>query len=137
MDRDARRWKVLQEVRHAREKRELEARLRAEFEAKLAARERSLRDSHKREIGKLKEAVDEIIRKASRVGFDRVEGNRYSLRIDFDAGFMGGYSRSEELQLIAERVAYQVEREIASTRFVQSAYELERERYSSPRYWCG
>lgn len=130
MDRDARRWMILEKKRHSREKRELESRLRSEFLARelaLKARyEQRERDLEQR----LKGPVDEIVRRFSRVEFDRFQGGgeRYAMRLDFDARLMGGYSRREDMELLAERIAYQVEREIASCRFMQSARDLERER---------
>lgn len=66
--------------------------------------------------------VDEIINRAATIDFDRCENGYYQISLTFNGDFMGGISRYGEVQRhVARRVAEQIEHEIASSKFVESA----------------
>lgn len=61
-----------------------------------------------------------------------MKGGRYGLMMTFDPRALGAaYCDQEELKFIAKRFAYMVEAEVASSKFVTSASDLERERLDS------
>lgn len=90
-----------------------------------------MRRRHEREIDETAKKVDEIIKRCSCIEFRHEQGDQYAIMIRFEPRLMmGGACTSDELRFIAQRVACQVEREIATARFIQSARDLERQRFA-------
>lgn len=78
------------------------------------------------------EMANKIIERARTIDFERNEGGRYAITVTFNGDFMGGISRyGEPLEYIAERVARDIQREIATSRFVETADQNERRRMAS------
>lgn len=87
-----------------------------------------LSDQHKKQLEETKRAVAEIVERGSRVDFDRDhKSGHYQVTVRFDPNMMGGLNRYAT-DMIAEYVARDVHREIASCRFIESAKQRERER---------
>lgn len=76
------------------------------------------------------ETCKRIIERAATIDFNRCENGYYQISVRFNGDFMGGISRyGEDMRYIAERVARQIEHEIASSKFVETAKMNERRQY--------
>lgn len=76
------------------------------------------------------ERAQRIIERASTIDFNRCENGYYQISVRFNGDFMGGISRyGEDLRYIAQHVARQIEHEIASSKFVETAKMNERRQY--------
>lgn len=90
--------------------------------------ERQLKAAHAAELEERTKRVNEMIERWSQLNWNRDDdGRRYRLSIEFDPRMIGyGNMVPEELSLIGERIAWQVLREIESSKFVHSANETRR-----------
>lgn len=78
--------------------------------------------SELRERQKQFEMAQKIVDRAAMIDFERCENGYYQISLTFNGDFMGGISRHGEVQRhVARRVAEQIEHEIASSKFVESA----------------
>jgi len=103
----------------------------AEAKTEHAKQVADIRRRHEREVDETAKQVDKIIKRCSCIEFRREQGDQYALMLRFDPRMvLGGACTSDELRFIARRVAYQVEGEIATARFIQSASDLERQRFA-------
>jgi hypothetical protein len=99
--------------------------------AKHAEALEAMRQRHRRDLTSTTKAADALIRRASSIQFDSDlrHGYHYALQVTFSPRLVSAASCDRrELEFIAKRVALQVEQEIATSRFVQSAYDRFRER---------
>ncbi len=90
-----------------------------------------VRDRHATELEAAEAKVDASIRRLSDIQFERVEQQhgRYRVSVTFDSRMLSGPSMyDDELRFVAHRVAREIEHEIASSKFVRSAADLEAER---------
>jgi hypothetical protein len=94
---------------------------------KLASREKDFE-----RIRKLEETCQQIINRAINIDFRRCESGYYAIELQFNGDFMGGISRfGEPLQYVAERVARDIQHQIASSKFIETARQNERRRMES------
>ena len=95
-----------------------------------------LSQKHQQHIHELEEAnkkIDSILDRAGRIEWRR-DGDSYAMLIRLEPRMFGaGYCSSEELKYLAKAFAYRVEAEIATARFIQSANQLERDKYRNTR----
>lgn len=99
------------------------------------AMRRCERHQYERDLAKARKVADEISRRACLVidrchdiQFDRQHADQYVVQVAFDVRMLGGFRMHKDLDFIAEHIGHQVEAEIASSRFIQSARGLEQER---------
>lgn len=111
----------------------LQAKVKAQYEAELSRQ----RSEHQAEIERLSATVDPIIKEFAGLQFrgpDRVTG-AYGMIFTFDPMiFMSSFDTESGRRLLARQLCHKVTGEILSSRFVKSAWELERliPRYSGP-----
>jgi len=88
--------------------------------AQLRSRMDRMRENHYKDLEDCKSRVDRIIQRASEVDFALdFHRRRYHLGIEIDARLLSmSRCSSDELKILAERIAHQVEGEIASSRFL-------------------
>lgn len=82
---------------------------------------KSIRAIYENSLNAQAKAVDKIVERACKIDFSRLTGGVYMISLSFNARLFEGLYHEEELRCLAKRVAGQVEAEIASSRFVQSA----------------
>ena len=90
--------------------------------------ERQLKAIHAAELAERTKRVEEMVQRWSQLNWSGDDdGRRYRLSIAFDPRMIGyGNMVPEELSLIGERIAWQVRRDIESSKFVHSAHETRR-----------
>lgn len=95
-----------------------------------------LSQKHQQHIHELEEAnkkIDSILDRAGRIEWRR-DGDSYAMLLRLEPRMFGaGYCSPEELKYLAKAFAYRVEAEIATARFIQSAAQLERDKYRNTR----
>lgn len=88
---------------------------------------------HEREMEETRKKVDSILDRIGRIEWRR-ESDGYAMLLKLNPQAVGaGYCSSGELKYIAQAFAYRVEAEIATARFIQSANQLERDKYRNTR----
>jgi len=93
-----------------------------------------LRRQHRAAIEETELRVDALIERFASIEFIRRDADRYALMVEFTSRLTSsGPLAPYDMELIAERVAGQVRREIATSKFVQSAANIERQRIRSAR----
>jgi hypothetical protein len=89
--------------------------------------------SLKQQIEQVKKTVEccqQIINRAINIDFRRCEAGYYAIELRFNGDFMGGISRyGELLEHVAERVAREIQHQIASSKFIETARQNERRQY--------
>ena len=81
-------------------------------------------------VKKLEETCQQIINRAINIDFRRCEAGFYAIELRFNGDFMGGISRyGEPLEYVAERVARDIQHQIASSKFIETARQNERQQY--------
>ncbi len=110
--------------RHLREAHwEREGKLDKAYAAKVAV----VRDKHAKELAEVRAHASAVIERCSSIQFRRQQHDRFSILLQFSPRLMAfGGTYQEELRFIAQDVAYRVEREIATAKFIHSAREQER-----------
>lgn len=91
----------------------------------------SLHHQHRNEMDKRDERVTRIVQELSDIRWQRREGGRYFVTVEFDPRMLGfpgpgGFLR-EDLFYLAKYMGDQVTHEIASYKFVEKARETDRE----------
>ncbi len=86
------------------------------------------REKHERELAKATEFARRVIDRCHHIRFDRGSDQRYTVAIAFDVRMMAGLSYGHDLEFIARHIGQQVEAEIATARFIQSAAQSEHDR---------
>lgn len=110
----------------------------AEETASLTSKMKSLQ----RELSLLKTeqiACQKIIEKAAEIDFRYCDNGFYALEVRFNGDFMGSISRyGEPREYVAQHVARQVENQILTSRFIESAKANRRREYERVRPdWLG
>lgn len=101
------------------------ARAAEEWKNKSLAFEQQIQ-KNKKEI----ESARKIIERAATIDFRRCESGYYEISVRFNGDFMGGMSRyGEPLEYVAERVARDIQHQIASSKFIETARQNERQQY--------
>ena len=115
-------WPFVSTNKHAADLAEANARTVA-AEKKSEQQRRHDNQRHAAELEDRTQRVDRIIMRLGEIQWSGPgSGNRYALQLSFDPRMIDfGNMEPCDLQLIAERFARQVEREIATSKFVQSA----------------
>lgn len=93
----------------------------------------ALRQQHAREIRECQKAVERIVDRAVNIKVRRerdIDPTEFAVLIRFRPYEFGmGFHEREGIRMIAAITGRRVEAEIASSKFLQSAYDLERETY--------
>jgi hypothetical protein len=77
---------------------------------------------YQRELTEAKERIRGMVEKASHLAFRHLDGRRFEMTMSFDPNIMSMTSGSRDgMEWVAEMMADQVRREIASCRFIQDA----------------
>lgn len=93
-----------------------------------------LNQQHSREMEETRKKVDSILNRVGRIEWRR-ESDGYAMLLKLNPQAVGaGYCSPEELRYLAEAFAYRVETEIASARFIQSAHQLEHDKFRHRNY---
>ena len=80
-----------------------------------------VRKQHAKELAEAEAKVSSIVEKCSEVYFDRTEGDRYAVTMQFDPRMMSmGRMDRDELGIIAREFSRRVEHEIRMCKFVES-----------------
>lgn len=87
-----------------------------------------IRERHKIELAAARRQANEIISRCSDIDFRRDRGPVFVVTIMFDVRMMSGHATQDELRYIARVVGSDVEAEIASSKFVESANQHDREK---------
>lgn len=93
------------------------------FSSQLAAQ----RHHHNEEVAKTLKAVDRILDRAVKTDYDVVHDGYYELRLVLEPAIFTGQV-SEDLRILGQLTARRVEREIATSRFIEKARENRRRR---------
>lgn len=81
-------------------------------------------------VRRKEETCQQIINRAINIDFRRCEAGFYAIELRFNGDFMGGISRyGEPLEYVAERVARDIQHQIASSKFIETARQNERQQY--------
>lgn len=104
-----------------------------QFRAELCERDRQ----HKAALAKHDALVQKVLSKISRLEFERDEGSAYRIQLTFDPRAFGmSFCPPDELAYLARMVGRQVEEQLATKQFVDSARQYEkRARARSPGYF--
>lgn len=99
-------------------------------------------ESLKRELSLRKEeqaTCHKIIEKAAEIDFRYCDNGFYALEVRFNGDFMGSISRyGEPREYVAQHVARQIEHQILTSRFIESAKANRRREYERVRPdWLG
>jgi hypothetical protein len=84
-------------------------------------------------------ACQKIIEKAAEIDFRYCDNGFYALEVRFNGDFMGSISRyGEPREYVAQHVARQIEHQILTSRFIESAKANRRREYERVRPdWLG
>lgn len=89
--------------------------------------ETALKTRYQNRLDDAKKDVRALVKRLSHVEFDR-DGKSYIVSVRFDPEVVSGYATRGELDMIAKIISHEIGKEIASSKFIQSANALERER---------
>jgi hypothetical protein len=78
--------------------------------------------THAAELEQEHQRVDALIEKLTRLSWSR-SGDVYRCGIMFDSRIMYGYNTLADLDFLGQMIARQVRHEIASSRFIEKAYD--------------
>jgi hypothetical protein len=98
----------------------------------LQFKENIIQELHRKlDCGRRKEETcQQIINRAINIDFRRCQAGYYAIELRFNGDFMGGISRyGELLEHVAERVARDIQHQIASSKFIETAKMNERQQY--------
>jgi len=101
-------------------------------EAHLEQRLKRQSEAHAEELEKQGQAIDAILKRGSQVEWDRTKGDTYRMTLSFDARMLAyGRYDQHELDFLAKRFGWEVEREVRRCKFIESARNRE---YTVPHW---
>lgn len=95
---------------------------------------RASKAKHDRDVERCTAQVDSLVQKVSTIHWRREPMGGYSVMVTMNPDFLGGLSmHRDDLRFFAMRVGRQVEAQIATGHYIQSAHEAECQFYERAR----